>query len=285
MRLKTCIIVGAASLAFGATATFAQQSHIGTLEGRAAKGKVLYARYCIGCHGVRGDGEGENAPYVNPTYPKPRDFTMGLFKCRSTPSGSIPLESDLFNTISRGVHGTAMPSWLPLTPQDRADLIAYVMTFSSRFKEEKADPPVQIAPETPDTAESIARGKETFEKLKCAECHGPEGRGNGPSAPSLRDSKGNPIVPYDFTSGARFKCGETNEDLYRIFMTGLDGTPMPSYIDYLKPDQAWDLVHFLRTLQVNYKKRKTIQAKSAPSKKDQSTEPELKPVATPEPKN
>jgi len=245
-------------LASTATAGFAQESHIGTLTGRASTGKVLYQRYCIGCHGVRGDGEGENAAYVRPEYPKPRDFTMGLFKCRSTPSGSIPLDSDLFDTISRGVHATAMPSWLPLTKQERADLIAYVMTFSPRFKEEKADAPVQIPPETPVTSESVERGQGLFQDLKCAECHGAEGRGNGPSAPSLRDAKGNPIVPYDFTTGVRFKCGETNRDLFRIFMTGLDGTPMPSYKDYLNPDQAWDLVHFLRTLQVNYKANTTM---------------------------
>ena len=47
----------------------------------------------------------------------------------------------------------------------------------------------------------------------------------------------------------RFKCGETNQDLYRIFMTGLDGTPMPSFADVIQPNDAWDLVHFLRTLQ------------------------------------
>jgi mono/diheme cytochrome c family protein len=44
-------------------------------------------------------------------------------------------------------------------------------------------------------------------------------------------------------------CGSTNEDLYRIFMTGLDGSPMPSFADQLQPADAWDLVHFLRTLQ------------------------------------
>jgi hypothetical protein len=36
-------------------------------------------------------------------------------------------------------------------------------------------------------------------------------------------------------------------------MTGLDGTPMPSFADVIKPEEAWDLVHFLRTLQVELK--------------------------------
>jgi mono/diheme cytochrome c family protein len=56
-------------------------------------------------------------------------------------------------------------------------------------------------------------------------------------------------MPHNFSDGSRFKCGQTNEDLYRIFMTGVDGTPMPSFADNLKPAEAWDLVHFLRTLQ------------------------------------
>jgi mono/diheme cytochrome c family protein len=34
-------------------------------------------------------------------------------------------------------------------------------------------------------------------------------------------------------------------------MTGVDGTPMPSFADTISQNDAWDLVHFLRTLQVN----------------------------------
>jgi mono/diheme cytochrome c family protein len=229
----------------------AQESHIGNLTGRSARGKTLYLRYCIGCHGANGDGAGENAPHLNPQFPQPRDFTAGLFKCRSTPSGSIPLDSDLFDTVGRGLNTTAMPPWFPLTRQERADLVAYVKTFSSRFIEEKAELPVSITPETPSTTESIGRGKELFQTLKCVECHGADGRGKGPSASTLRDNKGNPIAPYDFTTGSRFKCGKTDQDLARIFVTGLDGTPMPTYADYLQSDQTWDLVHYLRTLQKN----------------------------------
>ena len=127
----------------------AQESHIGNLTGEARRGKALYSRYCFGCHGVRGDGQGENAPYLRPEFPKPRDFTAGLFKCRSTPSGSIPLDSDLFETVGRGINTTAMPPWFPLTSQQRADLVAYVKGFSPRFREEQPDPPVTIPPETP----------------------------------------------------------------------------------------------------------------------------------------
>ena len=68
--------------------------------------------------------------------------------------------------------------------------------------------------------------------------------GNGPSAATLTDDQNRPILPYNFHDGRRFKCGTTDEDLYRIFMTGLDGTPMPSWSDNIKPDEAWDLVFY-----------------------------------------
>jgi cytochrome c oxidase cbb3-type subunit 2 len=156
-----------------------------------------------------------------------------------------------------------MPPWAPLTDQNRADLAAFIKTFSLRFKDEKPDKPIPIPAETADSPESQKRGEELYQKtLKCFECHGTSGRGDGPSSPSLRDVKGNPVPPYDFTAGTRFKCGTTNADLYRIFMTGLDGTPMPSWIDSVTPDQGWDLVHYLRTLQVDYKAEKS---KAAPS--------------------
>lgn len=245
--------IAAASLLLflaSAPASPAQETHFGKWTGNARAGKDLFRRYCVGCHGKDGDGNGENAPWVDP---KPRDFTLGIFKCRSTPTGSMPLDDDLFQTISRGVDTTAMPSWNPLTNQQRADLVAYIKTFSPRFREEKPDAPIKLSPETPDTSESRKRGEVLYQTtLKCAQCHGDKGRGDGPSAATLRDDKDNPIVPYNFTVLNRFKCGDTNADLYRIFMTGLDGTPMPSYADYVSPDQAWDLVHFLRTMQLQY---------------------------------
>lgn len=223
----------------------AQESHIGKLTGHADQGKKLYQRYCIGCHGEHGDGRGENAPHVDP---KPRDFTTGTFKCRSTPSGTIPLDADLFNTIGRGLYSTAMPPWRPLTRQQRADLVAYVKSFSPRFQEEKPGAPLETPPEPPTTQESIDRGRELYQTtIKCALCHGKGGRGDGPSAATLTDDKGLSSTPYDFTSSTHFKCGESDQDLYKVLMTGLDGSPMASFSNSLKPEQAWDVVHYVRT--------------------------------------
>jgi cytochrome c oxidase cbb3-type subunit 2 len=224
----------------------AQETQISGVHGNAAAGKKQFRRYCVGCHGPDGDGTGENALWIDP---KPRDFVAAVFKCRSTPTGTLPTDDDLFQSVSRGLDRTNMPSWRPLSKQARVDLVAYIKTFSTRWTTESPGTPITIPPETPATMESILHGRELFQKMECWKCHGPAGHGDGPSASTLTDSKDNPIRPYNFASGSRFKCGDTNEDLYRIFMTGVDGTPMPSFADNLQPQDAWDLVHFLRTLQ------------------------------------
>jgi mono/diheme cytochrome c family protein len=254
MRMNTVLTNYAVVLVLllSASASLAQESHIGNLTGNAKRGKILYQRYCIFCHGAYGDGTGESAPHLNP---KPRDFTLAIFKCRSTPTGSLPLDSDLYDTITRGVHASGMPSWNPLTRQQRVDLVAYIKGFSLRFHEEQPASPLEIPKETPTSAESVKRGAELFESLNCWSCHGKEGRGNGPSAATLTDRKGFPITPFDLTSGTQFKCGQSEREMVRDLMTGLDGTPMPSFLDALKPDQLWDLVHYIRSLQTSGKKR------------------------------
>jgi mono/diheme cytochrome c family protein len=228
----------------------AQESHIGGLTGHADAGKPLYFRYCWGCHGSHGDGNGENAQYLNP---QPRNFVAATFKCRSTPTGTLPTDTDLYVAITRGLVDSGMPSWAQLTDQQRANLVAFVKTFSPRWNSEKAGDPIQVPAESAVNLDSLKHGKEIFTKLECFKCHGDQGRGDGPSAATLTDNNNQPIHPYDFESGTRFKCGTTNSDLYKIFMTGVDGTPMPSFADVVKPSEAWDLVHYLRTLQINRK--------------------------------
>jgi mono/diheme cytochrome c family protein len=223
---------------------------IGKVTGHAAAGKQLYFRYCWGCHGFHGDGNGENGPYLNIL---PRNFVAATFKCRSTPTGTLPTDEDLYDSLGRGFNNSNMPAWNSLTKQQRADMVAFIKTFSPRWKTDKPGDPLKVPAEPPVTLDSIKHGKELFTKLECWKCHGQEGRGDGPSAATLTDSNDQPIRPYNFAAGSRFKCGTTNHDLYKIFMTGLDGTPMPSFADVIKPEDAWDLVHYLRTLQVTTK--------------------------------
>jgi cytochrome c oxidase cbb3-type subunit I/II len=246
--------------------SWAQEAHVGNLTGHAAAGKKLYRRYCLGCHGPLGDGNGDNAAWIDP---KPRDFVAATFKCRSTATGTLPTDEDLYNSISRGFTNSNMPHWDALPPQFRIDLVAYIKTFSPRWQSEKAGELIKIPGEPAVTEQSISHGGELYQKMECWKCHGQQGRGDGPSAPTLTDSKEQPIRPYNFADAgndSRFKCGTTNVDLYRIFMTGLDGTPMPSFADVIQPNDAWDLVHYLRTLQTRRRSAENDLAKKSGTK-------------------
>jgi mono/diheme cytochrome c family protein len=237
------------------------EAHVGNLTGHASSGdaKYDYRRYCVGCHGPMGDGNGEVAQWLDPPmWPKPRDFQLGIFKCRSTPTGTLPTDQDLYDAIGRGFDRSAMPIWNVFTKQQRVDLVAYVKHFSPRFVSEKPGTPIQIPPEPEITADRIKNGREVFGRVQCWKCHGVEGKANGPSASTLQDDLGRPIAAFNFAEGSRPKCGATDQDIYRIFMTGLDGTPMPSFADNIKPDEAWDLVFYLRTLMAQPSKEKDI---------------------------
>lgn len=231
------------------------ESHVGNMTGHATVGQPIYKRFCIGCHGELGDGQGENAQWIDP---KPRNFTIAIFRCRSTPTGTLPLDSDLYHTIGRGMLNSNMPHWLPLTDEDRVNLVAYVKHFSPRWETEKPGTPIVIPPEPAVTADRIRAGRVLFQKLECWKCHGVTGRGNGPSAPTLTDDENRPILPFNFHDSQRFKCGASDAAMYKDFMTGLDGSPMPSFSDVVKPDEAWDLVMYLRTLQPDNTKEKQI---------------------------
>lgn len=249
--LRNSIMLGALALGLAACAA-AQQPRSSRLTGHFNDGKAGFPRYCNGCHGVRGDGNGTLAPYLDP---RPRDYTMGIFKCRSTPTGTLPTDEDLYETMSRGFVTAAMPPWAPLPPQTRMDIVVYLKGFSPRFAKEKPGIPIQIPAESEVTLDSIKRGADVYSKLDCARCHGAKGHGDGPDAATLVDIKHRALPPYDFTATERFKCGVTNRDLYRTLMTGMDGSPMVSYADKLSPDQTWDLVHYLRALQTAVRSR------------------------------
>ena len=246
-------------------ARIGMESHVANVTGHAKNAQYDYRRYCAGCHGERGDGNGENAPWIDP---KPRDFQLGIFKCRSTPTGTLPTDQDLSDTIARGIDRSNMPSWNMFTLQQKADLVAWVKHFSPRWTSEKPGTPIQIPAEPEVTAERIKNGREIFAKVQCWKCHGVTGEANGPSAATLQDDLGRPIAPFNFTEGSP-KCGSSDADLYRIFMTGLDGTPMPSFADNIKPDEAWDLVFYLKSLEPKKSKEREI-----------ATKLQLKPVDT-----
>src|SRR5512143_673690 len=91
------------------------------------KGKILYDQWCASCHGEKGDGRGPAADFV---WPKPRDFTKGTYKFKSTGSGEPPVDSDIIRTIREGNPGTSMPAWKRFSDDEVKALVAYIKQFS-----------------------------------------------------------------------------------------------------------------------------------------------------------
>jgi len=208
---------------------------------QVARGKRVYDRRCVGCHGVKGDGNGPVATFLDP---RPRDFTLASFKFRTTPSGSLPTDGDLYRTLTRGVRWTAMPTWHELPEKDRIAVIAYIKTFSPRWQEEKPEPPIHVGDPPAPTPEVLARGQALYTQAKCFQCHGDGGKGDGPSADDLKDDLKFPIRPTDFTKG-QFKGGGDVRDIFRTMTTGLDGTPMPSFADSMEEDERWAISYYV----------------------------------------
>ena len=224
--------------------SFAQEK---PASGNIEAGKKVYIKRCEGCHGVQGGGDGFASDRFDP---KPRDFIMGLYKYRTTPNGSLPTDADLIKVVTVGLPGTGMPSWSSiLSDVEIKDVVSYIKTFSNKFERQKgAIPVVEIGNEIPSSKESIEKGKALFKSLECFKCHGEEGRGNGPSALTLADDKGDPIRPRNLTLNWHFRGGGDAKDIYMRVNTGLNGTPMPSFKDSLDNEKSWHLANYIRSL-------------------------------------
>lgn len=216
------------------------------------RGKVVYERACVMCHGDEGKGDGAAGWFIGRySSPHPRDFTTESFKFRSTVSGELPTDQDLFRTVTQGVPGY-MPSFIGLSEEERWAVIAYVKSFNSMFNEEKPTP--LSIPDLPFSSSEvrIERGRKLYVKYSCDSCHGVNGYGDGPESikGNLKDSRGLPISAGNLSDRASMKNGAAPRDLYRSLMTGLDGTPMPSFADSLqgKEEEAWDLVYYILSL-------------------------------------
>ncbi len=211
------------------------------LPANAPNGQRVYAQHCQVCHGPDGRGNGPAAPSL---IPRPRDFTLGQFKYKSTAPGQPPSDADLIGVVANGLPESAMPYWKgTLSDADIRDVVAYIKTFSPVFN--NASPqPIDIPPRVNPNAESIARGENLFTAQACNSCHGNTARGGL----TFKDAKGYPVISRDLTAPWSFRGGSAPEQIWLRLTTGLPPGPMPSFADKLTPEQRWDVVNYVLSL-------------------------------------
>ncbi|MDH3670191.1 MAG: c-type cytochrome [Gammaproteobacteria bacterium] len=227
-------------------------------------GEDIYQFRCAPCHGENGAGDGPAAEFL---YPRPRDFTQGLLKFKSSNADLPPRDEDLFEVIKYGLTDTSMPGWSALlTDKQINDLITVIKQFdtSATWAPEDAEDKdfddggrylktdfrviTEQEPadgQIPYSAESIARGREVFLE-ECKKCHGEEGRGNITSGEFMEDDWGYRIWARDLTKpwtwrvteasteSSKTANGETSRDetirnIYTRLSVGIPGTPMPAH--------------------------------------------------------
>lgn len=213
-------------------------------------GGYVYERNCVICHGPLGDGKGELSPTL---VPKPRSFRSGIFKYTSTPPGKLPTNEDLTRTIRGGLTNTAMGMFTALREDELRAVVEYVKRFSRKWRDEaNYAPPIEVPPlpqwwtDPAELPRRAAAGRETF-RTHCVPCHGEQADGKGPAAAALKNEWGDPIVPADLRQ--RFPhAGPTPRDVFRVLLTGINGTPMVSFASALTEQQRWELAAYIEEL-------------------------------------
>jgi mono/diheme cytochrome c family protein len=203
-------------------------------------GRRVYAQRCAVCHGPDGQGNGPAAPSM---IPRPRDFTQGLFKYKSTPRNEPPTDDDLRRVVTQGLVASAMPAFGDLL--NAADVGAVVEETKriARITNAASSPVTPTPPVIADDA-SIGRGRASYVRLECGGCHGADGRKGG----FLQDSKNHPVPIRDLTAPWTFRGGANPEGIWLRLTTGLAGSSMPAYADAVSPSERWDLVNYLGSM-------------------------------------
>ncbi|MHC4063625.1 MAG: c-type cytochrome [Planctomycetota bacterium] len=246
------------------------------------EGKVAYRKYCVGCHGQQGDGNGKAAKFL---HPKPRDFVRANFKFSSTRSGQLPTDADLKRTIRQGLKGSAMPPFDLLPERTVNALIAYLKTFSLRWAERGPGTPIPFVEDPyrtdPDKSTAIRRGEAVYHGFAtCWNCHPAyvsaemlneypvefgglardTFRAGLDQSVAKPNTEGELVYPPDFLRDY-VRAGADLAALYRAIGAGITGTAMPTWIDSMdipgetaadpplvQPSDIWAMAYYVQDL-------------------------------------
>lgn len=216
----------------------------GTLSEEAID--AVYEKRCSQCHGEEGDGEGPAAEFM---YPLPRDFTLAVFKYKSTHADDeFPSDEDFRHTIENGLPGTAMPGWKSILSRAEVDgLIQKIKMFGEWEEEEIEYRPIDEGVRVEPTAESVANGRKLFVKA-CVQCHGEAGRGNVTSGKLLKDDWQNRIWPRNLTRPRTWRASNDAREVFQRISAGIRGTPMPEHTTVMQESERWDIANYVMTL-------------------------------------
>ena len=204
----------------------------------AVSGAEIYRDHCAICHGPEGKGDGEAADRFAV---QPRNFVLADYRFRSTGSGKLATDADLERTIVQGLGGTGMVPQDHLSAAEVAAVIEHIKNLSPRYKEEKTPKLMKLPAARKRTETDIKRGRSIYLEAGCDGCHGDLGDGNGRNATDLS------LPPTDLTRHP-LKGGSTAADILRAVVTGLNGTPMPSYHLLFDDDDFWALAYYVESL-------------------------------------
>ena len=179
----------------------------------AARGKALFAEYCVTCHGERGDGKG---PSAAGTQSAARELYRRQLHARRNAVRLLPRDQPRQDATRRCRRGMSV-----LSVQERWDLVSYLWTLA------------------PGVA-GIAEGQGVY-LTQCASCHGATGNGQGTFAGVLVSGAADLSTPQALAR-------KSDAELFAATTTGIAGTPMPSFARTLLDDERWKAVAFLRLL-------------------------------------
>jgi cbb3-type cytochrome c oxidase subunit III len=242
------VVIAALGAGLAAFPLFAQAPKPDTtvvkLTARQERGAKAFLAYCAMCHGDHGAGDGPvAAELARRENVKVAHLDDGA---RLEKLGLAGVKKVIVKGGGHTGRSNLMPAWGEhLAPAVVEDIAAYVMVLPTL---NPGIPSATIAKYLAAPAGSPAAGRKLFVTF-CTACHGPQGKGDGFNADTLRVRHN--IRPRNLTETAYF-AKKTDQELYSTIALGGGHTGksafMPGWTYRLEPAQIKDLVSYVRAI-------------------------------------